>query len=306
LESASESDFRSIRQDLILNVYVAYFNYLQVKRLRDVNIDLLRQAEDHLKEAQAFYNVGRTAQFDVLRAQTDVENAKVNLLNSENNIKISMLQLENIINAKLPDTFSIKDNLEIRQDTIDEKSALNNALNNRPELKAAQFRVEADKSLVNSAWTANLPSINAVGGYFWRTFSLDQKFVSSWNLGLTLSLPIFQGFALNAVIEQANANLNNALAQNEIALQSIDLDVHQQYSTLQLAQSKIEAARSLVKQSEETLKLAEGRFRSGVGNSLEVTDARVVLFNAQNLYIQSLYDYQVGYVRLQRAMGTLK
>jgi len=49
---------------------------------------------------------------------------------------------------------------------------------------------------------------------------------------------------------------------------------------------------------EETLKLAEGRFRSGVGNSLEVTDARAVLFNAQNLFIQSLYDYQVGYVGL--------
>ncbi len=54
---------------------------------------------------------------------------------------------------------------------------------------------------------------------------------------------------------------------------------------------------------EETLK---GRFRSGVGNSLEVTDARAVLFNAQNLFIQSLYDYQVGYVGLQRATGTLK
>ncbi|HVO75893.1 MAG TPA: TolC family protein [Ignavibacteriaceae bacterium] len=306
LENASESDFKSARQDLILNVYLAYFNFLQAKRLRDVNIDLLKQAEDHLKEAQAFFKVGRTAQFDVLRAQTDVENAKVNLLNSGNNMKIGRLQLENVVNAKLSETVNIKDNLEIKQDTIDENSALNLALSSRPELKSAQFRVEANRSLLNSAWTANLPSISAVGGYFWRTFSLDQKFVNSWNLGLSLSLPIFQGFALDAAIEQARANLNNSQASNEIALQAVDLDVHQQYSNLQLAQSKIDAARSLVKQSEETLKLAEGRFRSGVGSSLEVTDARVVLFNAQNLFIQSLYDYQVGYVRLQRAMGTLK
>ena len=306
LENAVQSDLLSVKQDLILNVYTAYFNFLQFQRLRNVNEDLLKQAEDHLKEAESFYKVGKVPQFDVLRAQTDLQNAKVNLLNSENNIKLGKIQLENIINTKLPERLMIKDILEIKQETIDESTAFNNAINNRPEFISSKLRVEASKSLVNSAWTANLPSINAVGGYQWRSYSFDSNFVSSWNIGLSLTLPIFQGFALDAALDEAKANLKNAEAQNDIILQGITLDVQQQYTNLLLAQSKIEALLSLVKQSEETLKLAEGRYKSGVGSPIEITDARVSLFNSKTLYIQSLDDYQVGYVRLQRAMGTLK
>ena len=305
-EDAAQSEFASVEQDLILNVYTAYFNYLQAIRLKNVSDDLLKQAEDHLKESEAFFKVGKVPQFDVLRAQTDLQNAKVNLLNSENNIKLGRIRLENIINTKLPDDLFIRDNLEITKENIDENTALENAKKNRPELIASNLRVEANQSLVKSVRMANFPSINAVGGYSWRSFQIDERFVNSWNLGLTLSLPIFQGFALDAATDEAKANLNNAVAQDEIILQAITLDVQQEYANLLLAQSKIDAAKSLVKQSEETLKLAEGRYKSGVGSPIEITDARVSLFNSQTLYIQSLYDYQVGYVRLQRAMGTLK
>ncbi len=114
------------------------------------------------------------------------------------------------------------------------------------------------------------------------------------------------GFGLDAGVEQAKANLNNSEAQNDLTLQSVKLDVQQQFSNLQLAQSKITATKSLVHQSEETLKLAEGRYSQGVGSPLEITDARVTLFNSQAAYIQTLYDYQVAYVRLQKAIGILQ
>jgi outer membrane protein TolC len=305
-EDAAVSDLMTARQTLILNVYTSYFNYLQALRLKNVTTDILKQAEEHLTEAQALFKVGTRPQLDVLQAETQVQNAKVNLLNAENNIRLAKLQLENTLNIKLSVNFLIKDNLGIRKDTINQDYALNTAISNRPELISSKYKVEANKTLLTSAWTANLPSINAVGGYSWKTIQIDKKFNDSWNFGFTFSLPIFQGFALNAGIQQARANLSNALAQSDVVIQAVTLDVQQQYSNLLLAQSQIEASSSLVKQSEETVKIAEGRYRSGIGSSLDVTDARVTLLNAQTLYIQSLYNYQVGYVRLQRAMGVLK
>lgn len=306
LESASGEDLISAKQNLILNSYIAYFSYLQAVRIKDVSIESLQQAQEHLKQAKSFYDVGKSPEFDVLKAKTDESNARVNLLTSENNIILSRLQLENVLNTKLDIEVVLKDNLEITKDTIEVQNALMTAFENHPDLLGAKLRVDANKSFLTSAWTANLPSINLTGGYNWRTFTLNQNFLNSWNIGVTLSLPIFQGFALDAGIEQARANLKNAEATFDYIQQNINLDVQQQYTNVKLAIAKIDATKSFLSQADETLKIAEGRYKEGVGSPIEITDARVTLLNAQILYIQSLYDYQVSYVRLQKAMGLLK
>ncbi|MCL5027672.1 MAG: TolC family protein [Bacteroidetes bacterium] len=306
LKYASEQDLISTKQNLILSTETAFFNYLQAKRINDVSLEVLKQAQEHLKQAEAFYKVGKVAKFDVLKAQTDVANAKVNLISSENNIRISKLQLENILNQKIPENVQLKDNLEVNQDSIGLETAVETSLHNRPEVISSRFRVDASKELLTSAWMANLPLISATAGYNWRTYAIDVPFQNSWNVGLNLSIPIFQGFALDAGIDQARANLKTAQASDEELNQSVKLDVQQQYSSLEEAKERIEATRSLVSQSEETLKLAEGRYNQGVGSAVEITDARVTVYNARTSYIQSLYDYQVAYARLKRAMGVLK
>ena len=307
LKNASEQDFISTKQNLILSANVAYFNFLQAKRVRDVSAETVKQAQEHLTQAKAFYKVGTSPQFDVLKAQTDLANAQVNLISANNNVRISKLQLENVLNQKLPDDVSLEDNLEVNQrDSVDVNTAIETAMKNRPEIISSKFLVEADRSLVTSAWTANLPLINATGGYNWKSYSIDQTFPNSWNVGLNISVPIFQGFALDAGIDQAKANLKTSEATNEALIQAVVLDVQQQYSSLQEARERISATKALETQAEETLKLAEGRYKEKVGSAVEVTDARVVYYNAQTSYIQSLYDYQVAFVKLRRSMGILK
>lgn len=303
---ASAQDLINARQSLILDTYTAYFNYLQAIKLRKVSQESLQQAVEHLKLSRSLFEVGSRPQFDVIKAESDEATARVNLLNAENNIDISRLQLENILNKKLPPDFSLKDEFEVIRDSVTESSSLNIAMQNRPEIIAGKFRVDANSSLLTSAWTSNLPTINASGGYTWKSFALSQNFQGSWNLGVAISLPIFEGFALDAGIQQARASLDNAKATYDLTEQSITLDVRQQYSNLRLSQNQISASRSLLKAAEETLRLAEARFKAEIGSAVEVTDARVAYYNAQVLFIQSQYNYQVTYARLERSMGTLK
>ncbi|MCL4550829.1 MAG: TolC family protein [Bacteroidetes bacterium] len=306
LKDASLQDLISAKQNLILSTYLAYFSYLQAERIQKVNLESLLQAKEHLDQAEKFYEVGKKPQFDVLKAKTDEANAKVNLITSQNNLIISKLQLENVLNTKLGDNFQLRDNLELSKDTVSLDNALKISYLNRPELIGSKYRVEANKSFVTAVWTANLPTISATGGYTWRGYALNQNFLNSWNVGLSFSLPLFQGFALDAGIDQAKANLNIAEAQYDYSLQTVNLDVQQQYASVKLALAKIDATKSLVQQAEEAFKLAEARYKEEVGSPIEITDARVTLLNAQTIYIQSLYDYQVANVRLQKAMGILK
>lgn len=306
LTDASAQDLINAKQTLILNTYTAYFDYLQAVKLKKVSEESLQQATEHLKLSRSLYDVGSKPQFDVIKAESDEATARVNLLNAENNIDITRLQLENILNKKLQIGFTLKDEFEVERDSISESQSLNMAFQNRPEIIASKLRVEANKSLLTSAWAANLPSINASGGYTWKSFALSQTFQGSWSLGVAISLPIFQGFALDAGIQQARANLDNVQANYDLTEQAVTLDVRQQYSNLNLSRNQISASRALLKSAQETLRLAEARFKEEVGSAVEVTDARVAYYNAQVLLIQSLYNYQVTYARLERAMGTLK
>ncbi len=305
LVQVSHENLKSTREDIIVNTYISYFNYLAAVRVEEVDSETVSQAAEHLRQAQAFYKAGTVAQYDVANAEVEVANANVSLIQSRNNLKISQIQLENVLGVRLPDGFHLVDNLEVSYVDIDLQTAIATALKNRPELLASEAQVQARKSLLTSAWTENLPTISAAAGYKWNG-SEPQPLFPSWNIGMTLSLPIFQGFALDAGIDQAKANLKSAEASNDLVIQTLYLDVQQQEYALQEAAERIQAARKLVDQASEALRLAVGRYNSGSGSAIEETDAQVTLANARITYIQSLYDYSVSYAKLERAMGVIK
>ncbi|MGC8595343.1 MAG: TolC family protein [Candidatus Kryptoniota bacterium] len=302
---ASREDLRSVRQDVALNTNIAYFNYLQAVRIAKVQEEALEQAKQHLKRAEAFYHAGTAPQFDVAKAEVDVANSKVNLINAKNQIKISRIQLENVLGKKLPEGAVLKDVLEVPQAEISTEEALQEAIKNRPSLLASQAMVKASRSLLTSAWTSNFPTISLAGGYKWTGFNLSGPLYNSWNVGVSFSIPIFAGWSIQAGIDQAKANLKSAEASNELAMQQLYLDVQQQEFALEEAKEAIDASQKLVDNAEIALKLAEGRYNSGVGSAIEVTDAELTLSNARIAYIQSLYNYRVAYARLRHAMGTI-
>jgi outer membrane protein len=305
LVDASNQALRGTTEDVILNTHIAYFNYLAAERVREVDSETVVQAEEHLKQAEAFYKAGTAPQYDVVNAEVTVANAKVNLIQAENNLKIARVQLENAIGEKLPDHFVLSDILEVSYVDIGVQAAIDTALKHRPELLSSQAQVQASRQFLASAWTANLPEIYATGGYNWRNLKPSPLY-SGWNIGVTISLPIFQGFALNAAIDQAKANLKSAEASNDLVMQALYLDVQQQEFALQEAGESIKASRKLVEQANEALRLAIGRYNSGTGTALEETDAQVALANAKITYIQSLYNYSVAYAKLERAMGIIR
>jgi TolC family type I secretion outer membrane protein len=306
LLNASMQDLLTTKQTLIANTYQAYYTFLEARRLKEATDEVLQQALEHLQQTEAFFNVGTKPEFDVLKARSDVDNAKVNQLNAENNLQVSRLQLENTLNQKLADNAEFSDNLASRQDSVSEEAAMETAMANRPEIVAGKLRLNSASSMVTNAWAQGLPVISANGAYNWKSLAYNQTLQDSWSFGLTFSLPLFQGFALDAGIDQAKTNVKIADAQFNLTEQSVTLDVRQQYYNLKLALSRIEASTSLLKQAKETLKLADARYLQGVGSAVEVTDARVGYFNAQVTNIQALFDYQVAFIRLQKAMGVLK
>ena len=303
LLDASSFNAQSSRDNIAMNVQLAYFGLVQAQRVAKVNELAMEQAERHLHQAKAFYNAGRRPLFDVTKAEVDVANANVNLIRARNQMRVANVQLENAMGIHPRQSYVLTDTLTVVPFTMSLDSVKGLALNQQPDVQSARALLAANQSLASSAWDQHLPSLSAFGNLTWTNF--DFPLFSRWNAGITLSIPVFQGFSIVGQVEQAEANADAAKANLDLLTEAITLEVEQTYLGLEEAEERIAATTKLVEQAEQNLNLAEKQYAAGVGTAIETTDAHLTLSNARITNIQALYDYNSALVRLKRAIGRL-
>jgi len=275
---------------------------LQARRNRDVSAQTVNQFQQHLEQAKGFYEVGTKPKFDVTKAEVDLSNAKLNLIKAGNALKLAIVSLNNAMGITEAPEYTIEDNLSFQKYEITYEGAMEKAYKNRPDIKSITAKMQASESSIELAKKGYYPVLTGNAAYNWsgEEFPLDH----GWNMGATLSFPIFSGFSTKHQVEEANANLNVLKANKESLRQRVFLEVQQAYLNLKDAEERIPTAELTVKRAEENFEIANGRYATGVGNPIEVTDAEVALSNAKTSYIQALYDYKVAQASLEKAMSS--
>jgi len=298
----SRSDLENVSEQLVLNVKQAYYGILQAKRSRDVSADTVTQFQQHLEQAKGFFEVGTKPKFDVTKAEADLSNAKLNLIKAENARRLAVVTLNNAMGVPDAPEYIIEDNLSFQKYNITFEDALGKAYKDRPDLMSTISKRQAAERSIDLAKTGYYPVLTGNAAYNWSGEKIS-SFDRGWNIGATLSFPIFSGFLTKYQVEEAKANLNILKANEESLRQSIFSEVQQAYLNLKQAEESIPTAELGVKQAEENFEIANGRYAAGVGNPIEVTDAEVLLSNAKLSYIEALYNYKVSQASLEKAMG---
>jgi len=301
LYDAAHGDYASAVEVIALNTEVAYLAFLQARRVVTVDEEALATTSHHLVQARAFYMTGRRPQLDVTKAEVDSLNAEVNLIQARNALRIARLQMENTMGVHPAADYAVVDSFTVPATSASLQEARTTALRTRPELVAAQARVEAGREGITAAWGQHLPTIAAFGGYNWTAF--DFPLFSHWNAGVSFTLPIFQGFALDAGVELARANRDIAQSDLDTLSEGVMLEVERQWLTVRAAAERAVATSKLVQESRENLNLVERQYAAGVATALDESDARLTLSNSEITDIQAQYDYRTALIRLRRAMG---
>jgi outer membrane protein len=306
---ASEQDLATTRQNVVLNVKQAYYGVLQTLRLIQVAEDTVKQMQDHLAQTQGFYQAGTRPKIDVTKAEVDLANAQLSLIQSKNNFEVAQVNLNNALGLRQDLTFPVEDILGIRQMGISLEQILQSAYEQRPEILKLKAQERAQEAAVKLAKAGYYPTLSGSANYLWRT--ADPSFEMHplyWdiNAAVVLSIPLFSGFLTPNQVAEARANLRNLQAQEETTRQNIRLEADQAYLGLKLANEQIGVTEKNQVQAQENFELATGRYQVGVGSPLEVTDAEVLLANARANYITALYNYKIAEARIEKAMGLVK
>jgi outer membrane protein TolC len=298
---SSRSDLDNVRTQVSFGVKQAYFGLLQAGRNRDVSREVVGQFQQHLDQASAFFEVGTKPKFDVTKAEVDLSNAKLNLIKTENAFRLARVALNNAMGLPEAPDYEVADQLSFQRVQIDLEETIRKAYDRRPDLKAIAVKKQSLEQGIELARKGYYPSVTGNAGYGWGggSFPLDQ----GWSFGAQLNVPLFSGFSTKYQVAEAQANLD-VLAANEASLrQTIYQDVKQAWLNLQEAADRGAAAELTVRQAAENLELANGRYASGVGSPIEVTDALVAASNAKTAQISALYDYKLAQSSLEKAAG---
>lgn len=301
---SARADLQDISGQIILGVKQAYYGYLQAKMSRDVALETVNQFQQHYEIAKAFFETGKSSKIDVTSAEVNLSNAKINLLKAENALRIARVTLNNAMGITNAPDYEIKENLLFRPYEISLEEALQRAYKNRPDILSTTKKKEGLEKTIDLNKKGYLPVLsgNAAYGYIGNDLVMDK----GWNVGVTLTFPLFTGFSTKYQIDEAKANLDVLKANEDTLLQKVSLEIESAYLLLKEAAERISAGKIVVKQAEETVELAKGRYAAGVGSSIEITDAMITLNNAKMTYITALSDYSVAQANLEKAMGEKK
>ena len=295
-------------QNTVLQAQVAYFNYMATAALLAAERSAIAEAQANLNAAQGRNRVGLATIADVLQARTALSQEQLNLETIEGNLQAARGGLAAALGlpANLPfELEPLTGQIPVRAMTQSVDSIINDALRNRPDLAAARAQAAAAYSQVRVARAAALPSLN-LGGNASRTYSSPATFAGpSYSVTLGLSIPIFNGFSHQYDIAAARAQADAVSALADQTRQNVVTQVFVSYYALQTAQHRVTTADDLLASAEQSVQVAAGRYREGVGSIIDLLTAQAALANARAQQVQSRWQWYTSLAQLARDAGVL-
>ena len=298
---AANSDAETTLQTVIVNVQQAYFGLQQAHRLVTVSDEAITQFKKHLALAQGRFKAGVAPKIDVTTAEVDLSNAQLNLITARNNDLVARVTLNNAMGIKTSDGYRVDDPTAVQHERISLDEAVAVAMRLRPEMISQQALEQAAEVTIKTAQSDFFPTVSSSANYSYT--GQESPFVYNWNVTGTVNIPIFSGFLTKQQVAEARANLLKTKANGEVLGQNILLEVNQALLNLEAAKERLQVTAVTVTQAKERLALVEGRYRAGLSNAIEVTDAEVALVNAQVNDVVAMSSYQAAKAQLDRATG---
>jgi outer membrane protein len=295
-------------QDVVLQIQVAYFQYLANRSLVGAQRTTLAEAQANLAAAEERRRVGIATIADVLQARTAASQAQLDLQTTEGNLQTARgaLALALGLPANLPydvDSTAAAVPVGALADSVD--ALIASALRGRPDLAAARSAAQAARAGIGEARASLLPSLNlsATGG---RTYATTiPNGANSYNLALGLAIPLFNGFSRQYDLRAAEYQAEAASARSETVRQQVVFQVFSAYYGLQTATRRVGTADDLIASATQSSEVARARYKAGVGSVLDLLAAQTALASARAQQVDARLAWSVSLAQLAHDAGVL-
>ncbi len=301
--TAAQQQVETTRRAMRLAAQEAAYQVLRAQELAGVAQRQTQAFREHRRIAQAMFDAGTVAQFEVIQAQTQLAQSEGSEIAAVTAVARGLAVLRQILALEQTWPLSVVPSVDpITRPAGDLSALIEAGWEWRPELAALQARVQQAEAGLRLAKAGRNLTLS-LGGQFSESQASVFSAGENWQVTVAVSKPIFDGGATRSNVASAESQVKQALLALDIQRQQVALEVTQSYLSLDQATKQLQVATQGVVDARERARVAEVRFQAGVTNGIEVLDAQTALAAAEAAQITANYDLQLALIRLYEAMG---
>jgi outer membrane protein TolC len=307
---ASKHNFTSARlsvedaRDLVvLTVGNAYLTCISDKGRIDAAQAQVDTSKVSLDQAVDNHKAGTAPLLDELRARVDYQTQQQSLIVAKNQYEKDKIALARAIGLSLEQKFQLSDQAPYAAlDNLDPDAAVKQAIDSRKDLKAMQEQVSSAEHARKAATAERFPVVSFSGDYGDIGVNPSNSHGTVTATG-SIDVPLFEEAKLRGDAKQAQSQLDQKRAQLSDMQGQVSADVRDSILDIRAAAKQVEVARSNAELAKEALSEAQQRYRAGVSDNLAVSQALESMAQADNQYVNSLYQHNIAKLSLARALG---
>lgn len=309
LTRASQYDLETSKNTLIHDVLNTYWGYYKLVKSKESIEKSIIQLSSHIKDIENFMSVGMAIENELLKVKVQKSNLELTLVDMDNNLNMVGIALATLMGIDTETKFNISDSpSSINTEQISLNVSRDSMLANRPELKAAEERINASHSGVTLARSSYFPQINLMANYNFsnpnqRIFPSKAEFRGTWDISLALSMNLWSWGASSRQEEQAKEQLYQAEMGKELIAEGLNQEVSSAVMAYNTTFKKMEATKLLLAQAQENLRVTQEKYKSGSATSSELLDAETSILLADINMVSAQTDYQIALVKYNKAIG---
>jgi outer membrane protein TolC len=324
METAVESA-RTTRIDMVAAVRSAYYNVLLAEQSMSVLNEAVATTQSVVDNTRNLYENGLAAEYDYITAQVQLSNLKPQVLQAQNAIEITKLQLKMYLSIPEDVEIALRGTLDDFRSQVLLGEDYSTDISENTTLRTLDLQRELLEHQEKLIQTTRMPTVAAFGqisyigqervnlggllggmaGGAGGATAEQSKFWWQYpiNIGAQISIPLFAGFKKTNQLREVRNQMKQLEIQREYAEEGIRLQVEQAINTLLTARETMLSNELTVEQATKAYDISLSRYNAGAGTILELNSSQLSLTQAQLSYSQSIYDYLSAYAQYEKTLG---
>jgi outer membrane protein len=306
---ASQEDLKNISDNVALNVALVYLQVLLNKELVTANENQLNITLQQIEKTRKLVDAGSVAKGNLLQIEAQAAQEELSLINTRNQLETSYLSLTQLLELKTPVGFEVEvpeinvDPNSIITGNIDEIYAI--AEKNRPDIKSSELMLTASEYDLKVSKGGRIPRISLIyslnSGYTY-IYNLSSPLVNdpfktqiknnrNSGVGLSLNIPILNGWQVNKNISNSKLNVENSKYALEGTKKQLYKSIQQAYTDAVASLKKFNVSIKAIASTEESFRYTEQKFNVGMVTPVDYNAAKTQLLQSQSDMVQAKYEF---------------
>jgi TolC family type I secretion outer membrane protein len=302
-EQSQREALRGTMEDILSQVYQAYYRLLEAKENLGVAQESKKQREGFRDMAEALLKAGKVTKLDFLRSDSQVIDADQTIIQARNNIILAKTILKKTMGLRDEEEIDIpQETQKISQESLDELALWEKAKEKNSDLKRINLDIERAKANISLAKADYWPVLSFQASYGFRNRNVGGS-AEEYLYGIYLDYPIFSGGLTRATVAKAKSVSLQLEDSKKALLDQLKVDLNTALSQIRDALKGMDSAKSAIAVNQEAYDATVAMYQAGKLTSLDVMQAQISLINSKASYVNYYANYQTALAQLRKVIG---